>query len=494
MPSRRPNIVLITDDQHRWDYYDNAHVPTLRVPNLDRLRAEGTTLTHAFAVSPICCPNRFAWTHALYPTQAAAGMAENWHPWPRDLDSMPRSLREAGYHTALIGKLHAQARWGDDLTDEKFVREAQHRGYDHVMEVCGKSLAKWDDCHWTHHLRSKGLLDRYREDLSRRVEMCGGDEPSDASFLSAEDSMDGFIGGHATAWLDAVEPDRPFFLHASYCGPHFPIDPPAAYHTHTPDEIPDPVGCDDPERIAMWKRRAAAYCGMIEQIDDEVGKLLAILDLRGLADNTLVIFGTDHGDMMGHLDAGHKGPPHDTSTRTPYILRWPGKVPADHVLEGMVESVDLPISIMDAAGIDEPENQVRQTPGRSFMPYVLGDAPPPRQWVFSHVGAGVGFSRAGTYVHDEQTRERLYAEDHSQGWRMVRDQRFKYIYYPHQDDALFDIEADPWETTNILGEPEHAERVSRMRSWLIESTRHLVAPNRFAMNEHTYDDAGNYLG
>jgi len=233
-------------------------------------------------------------------------------------------------------------------------------------------------CEWTHHLKRKGLLDRYRQDLERRLEQLGAHEPSDASFLEPEDSADGFIGQQAGNWLGSYDGEQPFFLHASFCGPHFPVDPPAAYHRHRPEDMPPPPKVQVPDRIRYWQTRTVAYCGMIEQIDDEVGKLLETLTQRGWLDNTLILLTTDHGDMMGHFDQAHKGTPHDTSNRTPIIAGLTTSIPADRQLDGMVESVDLPVTLMDVAGLGpDPEPYRKASPGRSFWGYLKGDTGQP---------------------------------------------------------------------------------------------------------------------
>ncbi|MFW6039025.1 MAG: sulfatase [bacterium] len=483
-----PNILLITDDQHRWDFYNSRTVPGLRVPTLDRLRAEGTTLEHAYANTPVCMPARMTWCHGRYASQLCDGVMHNWHSWPVRISSMPNALKTAGYRTALIGKLHAQGRHHNDLTDEVFIKETQGRGFDDVLEVSGKSFSYWTDCHWTHHLREKGLLEAYRRDLERRVEQLGGDEPSDASFLEPADSADGFIGGHARRWLQSYNEDSPFFLHASFCGPHFPIDPPAAYHRHRAEDMPDPPGVDDLARITYWKQRTAAYCGMIEQIDDEVGKLLDVLDQRGLRENTLVIFTTDHGDMMGHFDQALKGTPYDTSARTPIVARLPGVVPAGRTLDGMIEAVDLPVTLMDVAGLgDDPEPYLNASPGRSFWSYLRGEADAPRQWAYAEAGRRGGSGGRSICCHDPMLAERYrQVEANHVGWRMVCDQRWKYVYYPHTDDELFDLQSDPWEKRNRAADPACGERVTRMRGWLIESMRLSVAPSIFKIGEPTY--------
>ncbi len=466
-----PNLLLITTDQQRWDFYDNRHVPSLRTPGLTRLRREGATLTHAFSNCPICMPTRFTWCHGLYASQAANGLMQNWHAWPRFLPSMPLRLQQAGYHTALIGKLHAQGRWHNDLTTPKFVAEVRERGFEDVFEVCGKSFALKVDCHWTHHLRRRGLLERYRADLLRRQADTGGDDPADPTFLPTDDTADAFIGRHVRDWLAGRDDRRPFFLHASFCGPHFPIDPPAEYHArYRPADVPPPAGVDDPDRIAYWQKRTAAYCAMIEHVDHEIGTVLDLLDAQGLAANTLVLFATDHGDMTGHHDRAHKGPFYDTSCRTPYLLRWPGRIPAGIELDGMIEAVDLPATILDAAGLGtDTATLLDSSPGRSFLAYAMGGAQPPRDWAYAENGP----------------------QNHG-GWRMCREKDWKYVWSP-EGEWLFDMCSDPWEKNNLVDNPAQAARRSRMRVQLIASMQKIVAPSRWRIGQSTYDEQGAYL-
>jgi len=445
----QPNILLITDDQHRWDFHDSRTVSCLRTPALSRLRAEGVSLTNAVSNCPICMPVRFTWVYGLYAGQAGEGLLRNAQDWPTHPPSMPQALRKAGYRTALVGKLHSlQGLSRRDVCAHE--NETKSRGFDDVLEVSGKSLAYWYNCHWTRHLASRGLLEQYRADVQSRIEQLGGKEPYRPSLLDTADSMDAFIGEHARRWLSSCRDDKPFFLHASFCGPHFPLDPPETYFTrYRPEDMPPPRGVEDPKRIRVWRERRAAYCAMIEQVDDEVGRLLEVLESRGIAQNTLVIYATDHGDMMGHMDRWQKGTPYDTSVRTPYTVRWPGRVASGRTLDDPVETVDLPCTILEAAGLgNDPSLHLPNTPGRSFLRYVTGEERVHREWAFA---------------------------EHGSGWRMCRERDWKYVYQPDGEDMLFDLERDPWEQQNLIAEPSKRERVSRMRRELVESMSHCIA-------------------
>ena len=441
----RSNILLITDDQHRWDFYDNRTVPSLRTPHLTRLMAEGATFTHAYSNCPICMPTRFTWCHGLYASQADARFARNAADWPTDLPTMPQSLQRAGYRTALIGKLHSVAGlYHCDLLADK-LEETRARGFDHVVETSGKSLSNWFECAWTRRLAERGVLDAYRADIRDRGELTGGLGRCDASVLPREEHMDGFTADRACDHLRDQPHDAPWFCHVSFCGPHFPLDPPADLLEHyRPDDMPPPEGVDDPEAIALWRRRRAAYCAIIEHVDEQIGRVLHALDRRADAGRTVVLFATDHGDMMGHRGFGHKGKPYDTSARTPYVIRHRGVVPSGVFREHPFEAVDLPITIMDLAGVGEAEAHLPGTPGRSFLAAARGDDAP---------GAA-----------------RTHAYSEGNGWRMVCDERWKLIVRADGGDELYDRRTDPWELANRIDDPAEAPRVQRMQRWLIAST------------------------
>jgi choline-sulfatase len=398
-------------------------------------------------------PTRFTWLYGLYASQASAGLVRNAHDWPDQYESIAQILQQEGFQTALIGKLHSKAgiHFHDLRKDEPLTCA---RGFDHVVEVSGKALAYWFDCRWTEHLEHIGRLDYYRK---RFVDMAGvfdyGEEvPID---LQPEDTMDGFIGAKAREYLESVSTDKPFFAHVSFCGPHFPIDPPEKYWQMYKDaEMPAPLGVDDPGRIALWKQRRKAYCALIHQIDDEIGSLLSILDRRSLTQDTLVIYACDHGDMLGWRDMKHKSKPYEPSARVPMILRWPGSIAPGQSFDEPVEAVDLPATLLEAGGVtNDIRRRIPQSPGRSFLPLATGTGPAPRRWAYSEWG------------------------DNEKAWRMCYSDGWKYIHRASGACELYDLTRDPDEADNRIEDPACAERVSRMRGCLIQRMTQALPPN-----------------
>jgi arylsulfatase A-like enzyme len=174
-----------------------------------------------------------------------------------------------------------------------------------------------------------------------------------------------------------------------------------------------------------------------------------VLERRGLAEETVVVFTSDHGDMMGSRETLGKHEPYDPSARTPLTVRWPGRVPAGRTLTGPVESIDLPCSLLAAAGLTAPPAELLPaSPGRSWWSYVRGRAGPPRAWAFSEMGT----------------------------WRMACDEAWKFVHRSDGEDELYDRNADPHERRNLAADPARRDEVRRLQRCIIESLGETVAP------------------
>jgi arylsulfatase A-like enzyme len=246
---------------------------------------------------------------------------------------------------------------------------------------------------------------------------------------------------------------RPFFLHVSFCSPHNPFDPPQRwFERHLPAQMPVPVGDSSAERAAFWRHETARYAGMVEYVDHQIGRILDDLDRLKLVEETLVLFTTDHGEMLGHRNRAGKCRPEEASIRTPVFARLPGTIPAGRTLSDPAEAVDLPCTILDAMGVDY-DRELPETPGRSYWGYLIGASDSHRLWSYTEYG--------GTDM-----------------FRVIRDSRWKYVFRPNGEDALYDVQADPWEQDNRIADPPEASRVARMRHMLCDSSARCVPPNR----------------
>lgn len=437
----KPNILFLTNDQHRFDAYGfTGQWGKLHTPTIDRLRSEGVTYPNAVATCPICVPNRFVWCHGLQPSQGNVRLMRNAADWPM-FPSLPGVLQEQGYHTSLVGKLHS---FHGDYGSEEHKANTHARGFRDVHEVGGRSLSYGFECNYTRYLREQGLLDAYRSDLKDRNANLCWNEPYRPSVVPYEHHMDVYIRKHAVEWIETYDNESPFFLHVSLCGPHFPIDPPEGWFgRNRPQDMPPPGGVEDEKEIQYWQEIRAAYSDLIEMVDHEMGLVLDALERKGFLDNTLIVHCSDHGDLMGDKQVWNKGKPEDGSVRTPWFIRLPDTLPAGEQRSGLVESVDIAATLMEAAGIHSDVNSVLPTsPSRSWWQNAMNGASP-------------------------APREVAYAEGGD--WRMVATEDWKYIFTPHDgSERLHDRRADPTDAYDLSKECSQQERLGRFRAHLLQ--------------------------
>ena len=444
-----PNILFITDDQHRWDWLEMTRRYPVRTPHLARLASEGIWYRQTYSTCPLCMPARASLHSGLYAHQT--GLDRNIGHWPFGIPMLPNVLRGLGYRTAAIGKLHvfeAVPERLDLLTVSDTIRH--ELGYDDLFEVSGKALAWHVDCEWTHELRRRGLLDLYREKSPRGQRAC---QPFD---LSPDLYQDVFIGDRAVQWLQEVGTEKPFFLWAGLVSPHPPFDAPAEALARQADHAPSPIAPGNIDED-LWQERRRHYSAMVEIVDTQVGRLLQVLDERGLAGNTLVIFAADHGEMLEDRGLAGKCFPFDPSVRVPCLMRWPGHTPAGVATDALIELIDLPATCLEAAsGSGMVADFLPGSTGRSLVEHWKDPAAPVRTHVFSEDGGQ--FCPAYT---------------------MIADGRWKYVLYPKNgEEALYDVLSDPGELTNRIADPSAKEIRDRLKTALLLHYSHNPAPHR----------------
>ena len=434
-----PNILFIMTDQHRWDYMGYMDHPTMRglTPNFDRLATEGAAFTRCYSVNPLCMPARNAIHTGLYTFQS--GQMDNAGDWPMSLPTFTRALQHLGYRTALTGKIHAHEAVGYDidLMDEKWDAEIRALGFDDVVQASGKTMSFFTEDAYTHYLEEQGLLYAYREDIVERTEK---PSPWWPSILPEEHFIDNFIGRRTVEWLENYRDDRPFFHMASFCSPHPMFD---AYQSALDqvdrDRIVLPVDNQDPER---FRDMIANYAAQIHIVDQNVGRLLQVLEARGWLDNTLILFVADHGEMLG--DAGKNGKCwwEDASARVPLIVREPAGAGPGRVEETLVSNHDVAATILDyAAGEDRARQYLPGCSAVSLRPFLRGATPAVRRVAYSETG-----------------------DQFSRPWRMVCDGRHKYVHFVDTDEELlFDLEHDPHESRDLSSASEVAPVLQGLR-------------------------------
>ncbi len=486
-----PNIVLITSDQQHWRTL-GCNNPEIHTPNLDRLAARGTLFERAYCPNPTCTPSRASIITGQYPSQHGA------YSLGTKLDeSQPTigaALSAKGYHTALIGKAHFQplrstpehpsVEAHPTLRDANFWQEftGPFYGFDQIEMArnhtdephVGQHYAQWleaQECDWPRHFQNQW------------EEFSYGDPPNPAQYLTwnlpESCHYNTWIAERSRAVIDAShERDQPFFLWSSFPDPHPPYlvpspwdkmydpdtvtvpqitpgeheqNPPHFRKTQEPEpdftswEEPDGAhlhGCSshlqDRESLA---REIAVYYGMISFMDKYIGKILDRLDELGIADNTLIIFTSDHGHFFGQHGLNAKGPFHyEDLIRVPFIASWPGKIPAGETCGDLVSLIDLAPTFRQAA--DLPADPTM--PGSSLLD----------RW------------------DEPQTTRAVIVENRHQptklNLRTFVTPRYKITTYcDHAYGELFDLQNDPGELHNLWNDPDNASlKTDLLREWL----------------------------
>jgi len=468
--SKRPlNILWITSDQHSshaLGCYGNHVVQT---PNLDRLAAEGLCFDQHFCSYPVCVPARFTMITGLYPHHH--GAVNNNTPLPLRTRTVAHHFGQAGYVTAWIGKMHPV--------------DGQTHGFDYYMDMgayfdylgpktriftygmgaedsgCG---SPWITCF---RQPSEGRSAWVPPELPRH-----NDTLDVRELLPEEDHFESFVARETIRVLETYR-NEPFFIVASFLKPHNPFAPPAEYATmYRPEDMPLPEwsseqlaqlppqarahcypGVGTPAGDAWLRRFIAAYYGNVSHMDACAGRILDALDRLDLDQNTLVVYTTDHGEMLGEHGLRGKFCFFDGSARLPLIARLPGHIPAGRRANALVDQADFVPTFLDLAGI-APAPRSQAFDGQSFAPVLAEPNRPGKPFVFGEYGL---------------PRRPFY---------MRRDERWKYVYYTDASterdgvgaqrtaEELYDAANDREERINLAGDPAYADIVIQQRSAL----------------------------
>jgi len=431
---QRPNILWICTDQQRYDTIHTLGNPHIRTPNLDRLVAQGVAFTHAHCQSPICTPSRASFLTGMYPSTVHACINGNDH-WDEAAPLITKTLADAGYDCALAGKFHLSSamahepelRPKDDGYRRFWYSHAPHQGMGK-----GNQYTDW--------LTSIG------QDYKKLKKNYG--------YIPAK--------WHQTTWctdraIEFMKEQRkgPWLCSVNIYDPHGPFDPPQEYVDRFDIEsLPEPLFRESDlaaqRRLAgimfqsKVKRPAypdakltlAKYWAQIELIDENVGRMLEVLEETGQRENTVVIFTSDHGEMAGDHGLNKKGCRfYEGLVRVPLIFSWPGRFKRGLRSEGLVELLDITPTLLELNGLPVPETMH----GRSLLPILTGRADP---------GHHRDFVRCEYY--EVLGGPRSYAT-------MLRTREYKLVnYHGHEPGELFDLKNDPHEFENQWDNPAYA--------------------------------------
>jgi len=449
----RPNIVFIMTDQQRADTIAALGYEHMHTPHMDSLVDEGVSFTRAFCPAATCVPSRAAVFTGIYAHNTGC---YTFDPWAHHRNFV-HELNDSGYWCANIGKMHLSPRDTPAGFHERVVVEnptnltVEKGGSD---DDWGKYLSFHGEQRPNHRQKTDPEWDRKFQCVPWH--------------LDEKLHSDVFAGDSAASWIRSYAVGKqPFFLEIGFPGPHEPWDPPARFLEHYKDDwgtLPPSLkedlskkppqhrahqefmaNADGEARIRMQDateediiRMRRHYFGKISLVDEQVGKVLEALEEKGLRDNTIIVFTSDHGEMLGEHGLAYKWLLYDSIVRVPLIVVDPRETSRKGVkTDDLVSLIDLGPTLLEYAGVKVPTRME----GMSLGPAVRGEP----------------------YLK----RETVYAENNTM--LMCRSSNKKMVYYLGQPEGEFyDLDQDPFEMDNLWDEPGHREEITRWKVHLLE--------------------------
>lgn len=455
--AKRPNILWLTSDQQRWDTIHALGNPNIDTPNLDKLCAQGVAFTRAYCQNPICTPSRASFLSGRYPSSINANINGAVNT-PEHCKLVPRYLADLGYYCGLLGKLHISSAWEnyEERMDDGFTYYCNTLASGHHLRYENNPYRQW--------LEEKGVN---WEDIFTT-------SPKNDYHWYREDAPEDL---RQTAWLaekaiefikERKDSDQPWMLSVNCYDPHPPYDAPLdLVEKYMDRDLSDPIFTEeDLQRDKALKkfffqssaqpvsdklrRNKASYYGMVELVDKHYGRIIDALDELGLRENTLIIYNSDHGEMLGDHGLTHKGCRfYEGLTHVPLIMSMPGTVAQGLQYDGITELTDIAPTIAQLCGFE-----VENTHGRSLMPALEGKPIAPRKFVRAEfydtleIDWGYDGLRDGG---EEADMACSYAT-------MYFDGKYKLnVYHGIHYGELFDLENDPMEQDNLWEKPEYQE-------------------------------------
>lgn len=441
----RPNIILIMTDQQRFDALGAMGNEQIHTPHLDQLAQDGTLFMNAYSSTPSSTPARAGLLTGCSPWKH--GMLGYYQTAPDYPHTMPQMLRDAGYFTFGIGKMHYTPQrnlygfhgtlldesgrvYSDDyVSDYRQWLQVQAPGSDPDLTGIG----------WNDH---RGGVYKLKENLHPTY----------------------WTGNQAVQFIENYELDKPLFLKVSFARPHSPYDPPQRYYDMYKDQdVPTPWVGDWAERFANYPNTPDAafgdfgvdhavdsrkhYYAAVTFVDDQIGKVIDALKAKGIYDNSLILFVSDHGDMLGDHHHWRKTYAYEGSSHVPFIVKAPNDArftsKRGEKLNQVVEIRDILPTFLDAATIIQPNTM----DGQSVLPLLME---PKYGW--------------REYIDLEHAT--CYSDENY--WAALTDGKMKYIwFFSTGQEQLFDLQKDAGEEVNLAGKKRYNKELKKWRERMV---------------------------
>jgi arylsulfatase A-like enzyme len=456
MAEKQPNVLLILTDQQRADAVGFRGKNPCRTPNIDRLAAEGISFDRALTPSPLCTPARAGIFTGLYPHQVNA-MKNGSRLEARPI--FPNVLKRRGYQLDYVGKWHLD-----------FAGEVVSAWFDRTVatQPAHKDFEKW--CR-EHNLMEAMILND-RELRSPRPPHMTIPRPK-VMRLESSKTYEAWLTDRAVEYLETRPKDRPFILVCSYQGPHPPFKVPEPYYSmYDPTDIIEPpnfkplpnkprsnitsyfhqLWMDYGEDWEVWKKSVAVYWGFVTMIDFQIGRLLRAVEDTGLLDDTLIVFASDHGELLGQHGLWQKMMPYEEALRVPLVMRYPSLIRGGLRCQSVASLIDIVPTVLSVLGEEAPEEMEGQELSSAFRDGVVSE------------GDGYRFSEHKPLGEWHQTVD----------WRLITDDRYKYVWNRGDLDELYDLGTDPYELRNGIEDQALRKIVERLRErllrWMTDTT------------------------
>lgn len=489
---KRPNILLITADQLRRDalgIYENRIIKT---PHIDQLASEGVIFDNAYCQNPYCMPSRWSIFTGRYPR--SHGVRENGVRFRDEEVTLAQVLRDNGYITAALGKMHLTPQLevineDDNWPEDNFGFQIKYLTNDAKRGEYLEELKERDNAAYA--LVLKQGEEKIREDLAGAAERSFELGPQiwenlippqlhQSSWIA--DKFIDFLGAAGSGSKDSSGiNEKPFFAWVSFVDPHHPFDPPEPYASmYHPEVLPLPLRLegeleDKPPHFRQmlhgfspgnekydftrvsdlgWQTIKARYYGMISLIDHNIGRMLDALKQSGCYEDTIIVLSSDHGELLGDHGLLFKGPFHyDCLIRIPLLIKWGKRICGGSRINEICQHIDLLPTLLGYAGLSIP----RGVQGRQLQPLIDGDRV-----------SGYDFALV---EHDNQAWGFNMKTLRSRIWRLT--------YYGGQNfGELYDLRQDPHEFANLWAREEYRDIKEELKTKLLDR---LIATEDFKL-------------